>query len=162
VRIPCAWLPATTPALSAAIARRAHADIGLYELSTNSSPRIDEYLRAVGSPLKSAWCAASAAAWFRESGAETPPKDAGSCDAWMAWAKETRRWSSAPVVGAAVLYGSVTDALHMGVVIRTAPVLLSVEGNTAIDKYSREGKVVDLKKIETWRVVGYVHPVPLP
>ena len=71
----CPWAPASTPAIALAVARRALHDIGICEIppGSNRSGRIDEYVTAVGSPLASFWCAAAVAAWFRESGAKTPP-----------------------------------------------------------------------------------------
>lgn len=158
-----AWAPSDTPALNLAIAKRALLDIGICEIppGSNRSGRIDEYVRAVGSPIGSYWCAAALAAWWREAGAEIPGSLAGSCDAWLAWARETRRWSPVPAIGRAVLYGSPADAVHIGVVVRVDPLLLSVEGNTSIDGTSRNGVAVDLKLVNTPRVIGYVSPTPL-
>jgi hypothetical protein len=79
----------------------------------------------------------------------------------MQWAKQTNRWSDHPVIGVAVLYGTPTDASHIGVVVRTNPLVLSVEGNTALMGYSREGVAVDLKLVALDRVIGYAHPVPI-
>lgn len=157
------WLDHTVPALHQAIVRRALCDVGLLELppGSNRSPRIDEYVRAVGSPLGSYWCAAALAAWWRESGAATPPRDAGSCDAWLAWAKATGRWSPNPVEGAAVLYGHGADASHCGALVRRTPLLLTVEGNTALRAYARNGVACDLKELLAERLLGYVHPTPL-
>ncbi|MGH7323703.1 MAG: hypothetical protein ACREJ9_03545 [Candidatus Rokuibacteriota bacterium] len=60
-----------------------------------------------------------------------------------------------------MVYGTFTDASHIGVVVRTNPLLLSVEGNTALMGYSREGVAVDLKLVASDRVLGYVHPAPI-
>lgn len=160
------WLPAATPALNRAIVQRALLDIGICEMppGSNRSGRIDEYVRAVGSPLGSFWCAAAVAAWWREAGAETPPRDAGSCDAWWAWGLKTFRVAGEPAPGAAVLFGVPGDAQHIGVIVRTSPLLLSVDGNTSLGGYSRNGVAVDLKLIErtNGRVLAYVHPLPVP
>lgn len=79
----------------------------------------------------------------------------------MQWAKHTNRWSDQPVIGAAVLYGTPADASHIGVVVRTNPLVLSVEGNTALMGYSREGVAVDLKLVALDRVVGYAYPASI-
>jgi hypothetical protein len=159
----CAWAPPDLPTLNLAIAKRALLDVGICEIppGSNRSGRIDEYLTVAGSPVGEPWCASAVAAWWREAGAETPPRLAASCDAWMQWAKQTNRWVTQPVIGAAVLYGTPTDATHIGVVVRTNPLLLSVEGNTALMGYSREGVAVDLKQVAQDRVVGYVNPAPI-
>lgn len=162
-RVLAAWAPHDTPVLNLEIAERALMDIGICEipLGSNRSGRIDEYVNAVGSPLGSYWCAAAVSAWYREAGAKTPPKDAGSCDAWVAWAKASNTWTSNPAIGRAVVYGKPTDASHIGVVIRTDPLLLSVEGNTSLDAYDRNGIAVDLKKVNRLRVIGYIKPTPI-
>jgi hypothetical protein len=158
-----AWLGTDTPPLALAIVKRALIDVGICEnpLNSNRSPRIDEYLSAVGTAPGQPWCAAAVSAWWREAGAETPPSLGASCDQWLKWATETRRWSNAPVPGAAVLYGKPGDASHIGVVVRTSPVVLSVEGNTSLAGYSREGIAVTLKAVAMDRVLGYVLPHPL-
>ena len=43
---------------------------------------------------------------------------------------------------------------------RRDPLLLSVEGNTSLAGFSRNGLAVDLKQVSTERVLGYVHPSP--
>lgn len=162
-RLSAPWLDATTPQLNAAIVRRALLDIGLCEIppGSNRSGRIDEYNSATGAPIGSYWCASALTAWWREAGAATPPKDAASCDAWMAWAKLTHRWTQHALPGYAVLYGTPTDASHCGVVVRASPLLLSCEGNTSLGGFDRNGVAVDLKLVNTPRVLGYVSPVPL-
>ena len=155
------WLPAATPALAAAIVRRALLDVGIVEIppGSNRSPRIDEYCLAAKVPVGSYWCAAAVAAWWRESGAEIPAYPAG-CDEWMAWARQTHRWATTPAAGAAVLYGKPGDASHIGVVVRVTPMLLSCEGNTSFGGYTRNGVGVALKEVDTARVLGYVLPMP--
>jgi hypothetical protein len=155
-----AWLPADTSPLRAGIVRRALCDVGICETppGSNRSGRIDEYVRAVGSPLGSYWCACAVAAWWREAGAWTPPHSAGSCDEWLTWAKATGRYHTAPALGAAVLYGKPGDASHIGVIVRVTPLLLAVEGNTALEGFSRNGVAVDLKLVSGRAVLGYVYP----
>lgn len=155
----CPWAPASTPALCLAIAKRALCDVGICEVppGSNRSPRIDEYVSATGAPLGSYWCAAALAAWFREAGAKVPSQ-AASCDSWMGWAKLTARWRTGPALGWAVLYGVPGDARHCGVVVRVEPLLLSVEGNTSLGGFSRNGVAADLKLVATHAVLGYVEP----
>ncbi len=155
------WVPSTTPPLNLAIARRALMDIGICEIppGSNRSGRIDEYVKAVGSPLGSYWCAAAVSAWFREVGAKIPPNAAGSCDTWMNWAKKNNQWFNTPIIGSAVVYGKPGDASHIGVIVRTDPLLLSVEGNTSLGGFDRNGVAVDLKSVDKSRVLGYVYPV---
>jgi hypothetical protein len=158
----CAWAPTTLPAVNLAIAKRALLDVGICEIppGSNRSGRIDEYALAVGCPVGSFWCAAAVAAWWRESGAETPLSQGGSCDAWMRWARDTGRWTPRPEIGRAVVYGGPGDASHIGVVVRVQPLLLSVEGNTTLEGFSRNGVAVDLKLVNTARLLGYIDPIP--
>jgi hypothetical protein len=156
------WLPAETPAIAAAAVRRALTDVGICEIppGSNRSGVIDAYVRATGSPVASFWCAAACAAWWRDVGLPIPPTAAASCNAWQSWAKKTGRWSVVPVAGAVVLYGFGSNAEHCGLVVRTDPIVLTVEGNTSLAGYSRNGVAVDLKAIYAERVMGYVLPVP--
>jgi hypothetical protein len=136
-------------------------DIGIVEMppGSNRSPRIDEYVTAVGSPIGSRWCAAAVAAWWRDCNAEVPSTDGGSCNAWIEWARRSERWSSVPRVGSAVAYGSNGIAAHIGVIVRLKPELLSVEGNTSIAAGSdANGVAVTLKQVATQRVLGYIEP----
>ncbi len=159
------WLDSTNKgaeALQQKIVRRALLDVGIMEMpvGSNRSTRIDEYVAAVGSPMASFWCAAAVAAWFRESGAKTPKIEAASCDRWMHWAKTNGLWGQVPQIGYAVVFGTPSDASHIGVVVRVKPVLASVEGNTSLGGYNRNGFAIDMKQTDTGRVVGYVKPVP--
>ena len=162
-RSPAPWLPDSTPDLNRLIVVRALSDVGICEMppGSNRSGRIDEYVRAVGSPLGSYWCAAALAAWWREAGAEVPPKEAGSCDTWMMWARHTNRWKATPQPGDAVLYGTPKDSNHCGVVVRISPLILTVEGNTSLGGYDRNGVAVDLKQLNAPKVVGYISPLPI-
>lgn len=169
------WLdPATVSPLQLRIVKRALLDVGLCEQppGSNRSGRIDEYNRSAGVPEsliesgRGYWCASAVRAWWAEAGAGVPPRAAASVDTWIAWAKRTGRWSSLPIPGAAVVYGRPGDGDHIGVVVRVAPLLLSVEGNTSLAVrssagYSRNGVAVDLKAVATDRVLGYVHPEPV-
>lgn len=157
-----AWLDDTVPELEQAIVRRAMCDIGIVEMppGSNRSPRIDEYVAAVGSPAGSRWCAAALAAWWRDAGAVIPAHDAGSCNAWMAWAKRQGYWSDKPAAGHGVVYGRNGIAVHIGVIVRTTPLLLSTEGNTSIaGSFDPNGVAVTLKEVAVARVLGYIAPM---
>ena len=53
-------------------------------------------------------------------------------------------------------YDGQHDAVHIGLVLRVEPVLLSIEGNTVIGAFDRNGWVQALKKVDTRRVLLYV------
>jgi hypothetical protein len=154
------WLPHDHP--HRAIVENAIGSIGVCEapVGSNRGPEIDEWNRRARVPVGSYWCGASVASWWTDAGYEVPAYPAG-CDEWWAWAKKTRRWSSRPIEGAAVLYGTPSDANHMGAVVRIAPLVLAVEGNTSIGgEFSRNGVAVDLKEVNRARLLGYIHPLP--
>lgn len=154
------WMGDDVPDLNKAIVLRAFADVGICEVpgGSNRSGRIDEFARRGGSPVGSYWCALAVAAWWEDAGATVPPSERGSCDKWLAWAKAGNSFSDTPVIGAAVLYGKPTDATHIGIVIRTSPYLLSIEGNTSFSGFSTNGEAVLVKKLDAARAIGYVHP----
>lgn len=166
---PGSWLPEAANPLAVGIIRRALLDVGICEdpPRSNRSPEIDEYLRKLGVPLGQPWCAAAVAAWFRDCNAAIPPgPGASSTDRWLAWGKAHGLWSPTASLGAAVVYGKrdpagQEDAQHIGVVVRLAPFLMVMEGNTALDAGNvREGVAVDLRNRtgSTW-ILGYVRPV---
>jgi hypothetical protein len=161
------WLPLDQP--HRAIAENAIGAVGVCEdpLGSNRGAQIDAWLRRAKVPEsliqsgKGYWCGAAAGAWWLDAGYDVPVAYA-SCDAWMAWAKRTGRWSKTPIPGAAVLYGTPSDANHIGVVVCTAPLLLAIEGNTSVGgQFSRNGVAVDLKEVNRQRLLGFVHPLPL-
>lgn len=155
------WLDATTPDLEQRIVRRALCDVGIVEIlpGSNRSPRIDEYITAVGSPVGSPWCAAALAAWWRESGASVPGSDGGSCNAWTAWARKNALWRSTASIGRAVVYGMNGNAVHIGIVARMDPIMLSVEGNTTLaDGFSSNGVAATIKQVDGGRVLGFIAP----
>jgi len=164
---PARWLPDATPTLNKLIVTRAILDVGLLEEppGSNHSPTIDGYLTAVGSPLGSAWCAAAVSAWFRDAGAAYPHSAAGSCAMWYEVGLDTGMLSHVPAPGCAVLYDFSGDghADHMGVVVRTDPLILSVEANTTLPRQTgneREGVACVLKLVDTAHVLSYFHPSP--
>lgn len=180
------WLPPKIdPKVRLAIAN-ARDDVGEREkpMGSNRGKRIDEYCRGIGIPLGSFWCAAALCSWWEEAGLEIPPRahdwwrrhnrdpmryGPGSVRGWAVWGLITARWSSVAMPGAAVVYGPPgampEQANHIGLVIEhdsAERVSLSIEGNASLDGYSRNGELVTLKLVRTGRVIGYVHPYPLP
>lgn len=159
------WLPGVDVSVVNVI-ERARRHIGVCENppGSNRGAGIDEWNAAAGVPVGSYWCAAFVGAMWRQSGFPIPAGYA-SCDNWMHWAKETNRWSShVPTLGAAVLYGKPGDATHIGLVIRTRPLVLSVEGNTTVEgsAFERNGTSVALKLVtDRDPVLGYCHLRPL-
>jgi hypothetical protein len=48
--------------------------------------------------------------------------------------------------------------VHIGIVLRVTPALLSIEGNTTLGKYDKDGFVQALKEVNQACVLGYVRP----
>jgi hypothetical protein len=65
-----------------------------------------------------------------------------------------------------VLYGVPGDAKHIGIVIRTTPMILSLEGNSTVEgsKFERNGTAVGLKVVDFAHdpILGFVHPLMMP
>src|SRR5258708_2954533 len=53
-------------------------------------------------------------------------------------------------------YGGQLDAIHIGIVLRVEPVLLSIEGNTVISAFDRNGFVQALKEVVLKRVFCFI------
>jgi hypothetical protein len=161
------YLPKTLPLIQRVIVAGARDSIGMVEEppGSNRGPDIDKLNLRAGVPLGSYWCASWAGAVWQDSGAEVPTGYA-SCDRWMEWAKATGRWTTHTTApGCAVLYGKPGDATHIGIVIRTHPIILSIEGNTTIEgsQFERNGTAVSLKTVTPRDpVLGYCHPLPMP
>ena len=163
----CSWLPNELSNLQRVICLRAHTDIGISEDKvagqfTNRSTYIDECNELAGGKKGDYWCASWLRRIWDESGAQTVKKGlAPSCDEWMKWAKANKTWLANPGYGYAVVYGTPTDASHIGIVTRVTPLLQSVEGNTTVGTYfSRNGTSVDFKEVNQERVLGYIKPLP--
>ena len=140
------------------IARRAAQDIGVCEdpPGSNRGVRIDEYNNLAGVPVGSFWCASACGAWYRESNVPAPTGFA-SCDNWLRWLDSNDLRSQKPVIGGIVLYGVGSDAQHIGVVVRLHPYVMTIEGNTTLDGFSRNGEFVALKGIGK-RIIAYGSP----
>jgi hypothetical protein len=156
------WLPDDVPSLERSIVDGARYWLGCCEepLGSNTGPQVDQWNTAAGVPAKSYWCASFVAAVWKSCGAALPPYPA-SCDSWMSWAKQHGAWKATPSLGAAVLYGVPGDAKHIGIIVRVAPMVLSVEGNTTVEgaQFERNGTAVALKIVDAHDpVLGYVVP----
>lgn len=164
------WILNTAPLSVQNVVRRGLRDVGILEMppGSNRSGRIDAYNLRAGVPVGSYWCAAAVGAWWQDAGLKVPPWYA-SCDNWLHWAHETGRWvpkGHNPPLGGAVLYGTDTDAKHIGLIIRVSPLILSLEGNTTVEgaafSASRNGVAVSLKEVTASDpVLGYVSPFQL-
>ncbi len=160
------WLPKTTPLICRTIVVMAICDVGMLEQppGSNRGADIDSLNDLAKVPHGSYWCAAWVGKIWRNAGAQLPTGYA-SCDHWVSWAKQTDRWTrhtAAP--GCAVLYGVPGDARHIGIVIRTNPMTLSLEGNTTVEgsTFERNGTAVGLKVVnEHDPVLGFVHPLSM-
>lgn len=139
-------------------------------IGSNRAPEIDAWAREFDSPLGSSWCALSVGKARKVGGLWIPTHDVGSCDEWVLQATRAGLTRMDPEPGAAVLYTSgqrivggrydgQLDAVHIGLVLRVAPVLLSVEGNTILGAFDRNGFVQALKEVQTNRVLCYVTPI---
>jgi hypothetical protein len=153
----------------------ARANIGVCEdpPGSNRSPEIDAWATEFDSPLGSFWCALAVAKARREGGLWVPDKFAGSCDEWLYQGDRAGVVSHIPALGSAVLYTNhktliggrydgQLDAVHIGIVLRTTPVLLSIEGNTTLGKYEVNGYVQALKRVDPARVLCYIDPEVSP
>lgn len=147
------------------------ANIGVCEdpPGSNRSPEIDAWAAEFGSPLGSFWCALAVAKARKEGGLWIPDRFAGCCDEWIYQARAAEMTATAPQPGAAVVYtnhktltagryAGQLDAVHLGLVLRTTPVLLSIEGNTTLGKYDINGYVQALKRVDPDRVLCYINP----
>ena len=102
------------------------------------------------------WCASAVTAWWKEAGLKTPP-GAASCDSWVTWAKKNGYWSKTPKIGAAILYGSATDAHHIGIVSGVVNGrVITIEGNTGGGGFNRNGCGVFQKTPKSY--LGFVLP----
>jgi hypothetical protein len=160
------WLPSATDARVAAVVRHAIARVGVCEmpLGSNRSTLIDEWARRAGAELGSFWCANFATEMWRAAGLSTAGKGKDpSCDLLMQWAKDTKRWSDKPGLGAITFYGPTpTDATHVAINVRLSPAILVVGGNERWGALaSRNGVAVQLRAEQRTDILGYAHPFPV-
>lgn len=134
--------------------------------SSNRSPYIDETLRLADVPDslitagKGWWCAAWAGRVFRECGARVPADYAATA----AWKPLLAPKGAAPLPGDAILYGDPQGTpQHIGIVVRAAPYLVTVEGNAAwAGAFTANGEAVITRRVDptSARILGYIHPEP--
>jgi hypothetical protein len=138
---------------------------------SNRGEDIDRWAKKFGSPLGSFWCALMQGEIADRSESWRPTHDVGSCDEWYLQGEQAGLIIKAPRPGAIVLYTNGMrltsgrykgrlDAVHIGRVIQPDPRALSIEGNTTLGKYDREGFVCGLKEVDRARVLCYLAPVP--
>jgi hypothetical protein len=167
VTTPCPWLTGVvTDHVAELVIREACAALGVLEVpvGSNRGPEADAWNALAGAPPGSYWCAAFAGAMWRKAGIALPPGYA-SCQNIMAWAQKTRRWTvHEPSLGAMVLYGDPGRAHHVGIIVRTTPAFISVEGNTTFSsQFSRNGIGVEMKQVVPgdYHVLGFAHLNPV-
>lgn len=125
----------------------------------NSGTRVLEMLKTAGINGPAYWCAAAVTTWYKSAGAKYPKSGSASCDVWMSWAKKNKLFSTTPVVGAAVLYGSSSDAHHIGIVESIdGNRVNTIEGNTSGGGFNRNGVGVFRKSANIKKVIGFVLP----
>jgi len=147
------------------IVKFANMDIGVTESPlppnkpANSGVRVLEMLKIAGVNGPALWCAAAVTTWYKAAGAKYPKTSSASCDAWKTWGKKNNLFSTTPVVGAAILYGTSSDANHIGIVEKIENgIITTIEGNTTGGGFSRNGVGVFRKTANKKRIVGYVLP----
>lgn len=138
-------------------------------IGSNRGPELDQWCREAGSPLGSYWCAIAVWKARQAGGLWVPTHDVASCDEWLYQGFRASKVISEPCHGAVVLYtnGKIIpsgryngqkDMVHVGLVVRTRPKLFSIEGNTTLGKYDRDGYVQTLKEVDAARVHAYIAP----
>lgn len=171
---PFGWLGPKPDQLRLAILERSRLDVGILEVpaASNRGDRIDVYLRRAGVPEsvivagRGYWCAAAVGAWFIDAGARVP-KDYAACDSWIPFMQpcELRTLAKVGRPGDAVLYGKIRpdgtlDAVHIGVLWRMEPTILSCEGNRGLSGTpTNNGIAVDVHAVTRQDVIGVVRPV---
>lgn len=158
--------PSVRAALEFALA---HVGVCEVPVGSNRGLDIDAWATEFGSPLGSSWCALAVGKARKEGGLWIPSRDVGCCDEWVYQATRAGLTRTAPEAGAAVVYTSHNrltggrydgqlDAIHIGIVLRVTPVLLSIEGNTTLAAFDRNGFVQALKEVDVKRILTYIAP----
>lgn len=160
------WVTPTTDPLAAAIVASAMRFVGECEdpPGSNRSALIDQWNTNRGAKLGSFWCASFASEMWAINGAETAGKwHDPSCDELMQWCVKTCRFSKAPALGAFIFYGVPGDAKHVGIVVRMAPYVVTVEGNAAWGgAFTSNGETVIARRPDpkSAAILGYGHVRP--
>lgn len=166
------------PKLNVFICIRAAQDIGVCEdpPGSNRGKDIDAWNFRAHAPMGSFWCASWATAVWEDCSVDLPRAGRASCDNLVAWAKKQGLWidndptTRFPEVlpGSMVVYTNgkkvarhldELDAVHVGIVVRVTPYLMSIEGNAAIGgAFSNNGEAVVLRRVDMKRVYGFIKP----
>jgi hypothetical protein len=158
--------PSTRAALEFALL---HVGVCEDPVGSNRGPDIDAWASEFGSPLGSYWCALAVGKARKCGGLWIPSHDVGACNEWVLQATADGVIAKDPEAGAAVVYtngnritrgryAGQMDAVHIGLVLRVEPVLLSIEGNTVLGPFDRNGFVQALKEVDVKRVLTYIGP----
>lgn len=139
--------------LGYAVVIRALKDVGILEvpLTSNRGVRIDAMAKRAGSPLGSWWCAIWAGAVMADAGSLIPA-DYPATDKWLPYCTSKRE------IGSAVLYGVRGDAHHIGIIVRTEPMVLTIEGNRGFAGTTNNGVAVDIGPMLRTDILGYYAP----
>lgn len=124
---------------------RQYLDVRETPPGSNRNPVIDRWLKAVGAPLGSPWCAAAAFDWITEAGLK-PPKKSGRVQDWVdAVGVSNLLSANAAQVNDIIVFwfASLKRYAHIGIVTgRSAGAIQTIEANTIPTGFkgdSREG-----------------------
>lgn len=146
--------------LGYAVVIRALKDVGILEvpLKSNRGVRIDAMTKRAGlalpkDPTKPGywWCAIWAGAVMADAGSLIPV-DYPATDKWLPYCTAKRE------IGSAVLYGVRGDAHHIGIIVRTEPMVLTIEGNRGYAGTTNNGVAVDIGPMLRTDILGYYAP----
>lgn len=145
--------------LERTVVERAFDDLGITEdpLGSNRGTRLDEWTKRSGLPPGQWWCAIWVGAVLADCGLKIP-KSYPACDAWLPY---MARVKTPPRSVCVVLYGlrkeKYEDAHHIGIVVRTSPVVLTIEGNRSLaGTASNNGVAVDIGPMTRRDILGYI------
>lgn len=139
---------------------------------SNRSVEIDAMCKRWGVPLGSSWCALLVTdVWF-DAGAAVPAALGGLtatgrerhpavAEWWREWALREGLFSSIPVIGAAVLYGTTgkEPATHIDVCVTALePFIYSFGGNESEAGFTTNGTLTSHSRVQQDRLIGYILP----